>query len=383
MKILCANLRRRPDRRFVTENTLPEVNGLPVEFFDAVDGAAIPGWKLNRFPEGTTGSSYAVRLTKRLALREFLRSGHSHLLYLEDDVAVSEEFDETVLEAISRDHELTFLGGGHHEPPMGEGRWKRCRKTYNNHALLFNREGARKVLRLLANWHEAWSDREIQRAMAMGVLEAWCVEPWVAFQRATASDNWGNTDCVAIAELAFPMMLPDDLAVLDAALNFCKVILEYGSGGSTLHMGSRLRDWGNLTSIEHNRDWFEKVSGLLAEHDLPVTLLLREPVPLREGDGPWRYLPGQMRNYIEAPLELFDQDEVDLVLVDGRERIACALASAKILKPGGLLMIHDFWGRSRYRAELPLLLEKFEYLFESPQRKGDDPMGMAVFRYRG
>ena len=96
-----------------------------------------------------------------------------------------------------------------------------------------------------------------------------------------------------------------------------------------------------------------------------------------------RYLPGQMQNYIEAPLELFNQDEVDLVLVDGRERIACALASAKILKPGGLLMIHDFWGRSRYRAKLPLLLEKFEYLFESPHRKGEDPMGMAVFRCRG
>ncbi|MEJ6645170.1 MAG: hypothetical protein QNL33_18140 [Akkermansiaceae bacterium] len=47
-------------------------------------------------------------------------------------------------------------------------------------------------------------------------------------------------------------------------------------------------------SIEHSREWYEKVSGLLADHNLPVELILKEPMPLREEDGPWRFLPGQM-----------------------------------------------------------------------------------------
>ena len=230
--VLCANLKRRPDRRFVIENTLPEVYGVPVSFFEAVDGAMIPEWKLARFPPETTASGYAVRLTKRLALRRFLQSEESHLVYLEDDVVVTEDFDDTVAEAMRRDHEVVFLGGGHHTPPEGEGRWRRCRKTFNNHALLLNRVGSRKLLRILGTWTEAWSDRELQAAMGRGAIDAWCVDPWVAFQRATNSDNWGNLDCVELGQIAPPMMLPDDLAVLDAALNFSKVVLEYGSGGA-------------------------------------------------------------------------------------------------------------------------------------------------------
>jgi len=60
--IFCATLKRRPDRRFVIAHTLPEVNGVSVSFFEAVDGAMIPEWKGARFPAGRT-SGYTVRLT--------------------------------------------------------------------------------------------------------------------------------------------------------------------------------------------------------------------------------------------------------------------------------------------------------------------------------
>ena len=44
--------------------------------------------------------------------------------------------------------------------------------------------------------------------------------------------------------------------------------------------------------------------------------------------------------------------EVDLVLVDGRFRVACALAGLARLAPGALVMVHDFWSRAAYRAPL-------------------------------
>lgn len=110
--ILCANLVRRKDRRFVMENHLPDVLGVGVSFFDAVDGAAVPQWKpKRRHPEATT-SGYAVRLTKRLALRSFLRSGKEYLLYLEDDVGVAEDFDRTVQEAMELKYDMVFLEEG-------------------------------------------------------------------------------------------------------------------------------------------------------------------------------------------------------------------------------------------------------------------------------
>ncbi len=135
-----------------------------------------------------------------------------------------------------------------------------------------------------------------------------------------------------------------------------------------------------LVTIEHQRNWYFKVQGLLVQHSFTVDNVLQEPRPLRRGDGATRrYLPGQMDEYVRAPHALVKDGEADLLFVDGRERIRCALDSAKLLRPGGLLMIHDFWSRARYRASLAELLVCYDYLFETPERRGDDPQGMAVF----
>lgn len=384
--VLCANLLRRKDRRFVIEHGLKSVCGQPVEFLAAVDGEAVPEWKLQRYPKGTTAAGYAVRMTKCLALRKFLQSSYSFLLYLEDDIVVCEEFEETVAEGIGRDYEILFLGGNHEVPPDGEGRWRCCVETVDNHALLLNREGARKALAVLRDRRKSWSDREIAAAMGDGRLDCWCVEPWVAFQRQTQSDGWGKgkgVRGVSLAEGARPYLGGDDLAVLDTALNFSKTVVEYGSGGSTVHIAHRLKGWGQLLSVEHQREWHEKITAALKEVDGPVRYLLREPEPMREGDGPWRYLPRQMNRYVAAPREFFGEGEVDLVFVDGRERMRCALEATFFLKKGGLLMIHDFWPRYRYRARLGELLQYYDYLFEAPCRHPmEDGQGMAVFRLR-
>lgn len=380
LMVLCANLARRKDRRFVMFHSLQRVCEVPIGFFPAVDGEAVPNWKLSRYPKGTTKAGYAVRFTKRLALREFLRSNHKFLLYLEDDVVVTEHFDETVLEGMERDYEVLFLGGSHQEKPEGDGRWRRCRQTYDNHALLFSREGARKALAVLRGWKRAWSDREFEHAMCEGRIHCWCVDPWVAFQRQTRSDNCGGAGGMSLAEGSMPNMGGDDLAVLDAALNFSKTVVEYGSGGSTVHLAHRLKNWGRLISVEYNRDSYQNVKVRLSAIDAPVTYILCEPKPARKGDGPWRFLPGQMDHYVKAPRRFLGEGEADLVFVDGRERVRCALEGAYLLKPSGMLMIHDFWPRYRYRARLNELLMHFDYLFESPGREGSDPQGMAVFR---
>jgi hypothetical protein len=363
------------------EQTLPSVCNHPISFFEAVDGETIPEWKLQRFPVDTTRSSYAVRLTKRLILRKFLKSQDQLLLFLEDDVVVNDGFQKAVQEAIEIDRDLVFLGGMHQSPPEGEGTWRRCVQTFNNHALLFSRAGAKKVLSILGRWTTGWSDRELEKAIFEGEIEAWCSHPWVAFQRDTLSDNYGNCNCVPLAETSQPWMLPDDLAVLDAAARTSKVVIEYGSGESTVHLASRLSDGGTLISIEHNLEWHEIVRERLDAENLPIPhLLLRPPRPFREQDSPWRYLPSQLDSYVEAPGNILEDESVDLVFVDGRERIRCALFAARILKPGGLLMIHDFWSRHRYRAAMADLLKRYDYLFDTPGSDDSDHQGMAVFR---
>lgn len=379
--ILCANLARRKDRRFALEMGVGHLLGVPIQFLEAVDGSEIAEARIAKFPKGTTPANFAVRLTKRIALRMFLKSGKRHLLYLEDDVAFREEFEETLRDAMELEVDLFFLGGNQIEDPIPRGRWYECRYLFANHAVLFSREGARKVLAMLGEWQFPQSDVEIAENIRSGRLRAFCQPEWVAFQRRTRSDNCGHPGDVDLGDGASPLMEGDDLAVLDAALNEAKVVLEYGSGFSTVHLGNRLKDWGRLVSVEHDRRWFDQVTTLLREQNLKnVTLLLREPKTGPPHSDFQRFSERNLREYIEAPQKYLKEGDVDLVFVDGRQRINCALAAARLMKPGGYLMIHDFWPTLRYRARLPELLEQYDYLLESPSRERDQ--GLAVFRKR-
>lgn len=360
-----------------------DILGQSIEILEAVDGSRIPVERLARCPEGTTPANFAVRLTKRLALRRFLRTGKSHLLFLEDDVAFTPDFEEVLADAFRLETDVVFFGGNHYHPPRptDDPKWLKCHFLFDNHALLFTREGAQKVLSMLGEWRYPQSDIEIGRNIEQGRLRALCPPEWVAFQRDTKSDNWGGARSATFAEGAIPYMLGDDLAVLDVALNQAKLVVEYGAGASTIHIGNRLRDWGRLVSVEHDREWFAKVSGFLGDQDLEnVILLLREP---RTGKAirPWqRFSDRELAHYVVAPRTEVEDGTVDLVFVDGRQRINCALEAVPLLKAGGLLMIHDFWPRFRYRTRLPELLENYYYLLESPCLEKDQ--GMAVFRKR-
>ena len=234
---------------------------------------------------------------------------------------------------------------------------------------------------MLGEWQFPQSDVEIAENIRSGRLRAFCPPEWVAFQRRTRSDNCGHPGDVDLGDGASPLMEGDDLAVLDAALNEAKVVLEYGSGFSTVHLGNRLKDWGRLMSVEHDRRWFDQVTTLLREQNLKnVTLLLREPKTGPPHRDFQRFSERNLREYIEAPQKYLKEGDVDLVFVDGRQRINCALAAARLMKPGGYLMIHDFWATLRYRARLSELLEQYDYLLESPS--GEQNQGLAVFRKR-
>lgn len=58
-------------------------------------------------------------------------------------------------------------------------------------------------------------------------------------------------------------------------------------------------------------------------------------------------------NYPNALME--SPKEPDVVLVDGRFRVACALTALLNLKPDAIIMIHDFWTRPNYHVILPFV----------------------------
>lgn len=120
--------------------------------------------------------------------------------------------------------------------------------------------------------------------------------------------------------------------------------LEYGCGVSTLIAGLRAK---RAVSIEGSFEWYQNTTKLLRHYKLEKT------VELRHADiGPtgWLSYPilsnATAHNYCVKPLKA---DELfDLILVDGRFRVACAAHAYHKLNNKGTLLVHDYRGRHHY-----------------------------------
>ena len=129
------------------------------------------------------------------------------------------------------------------------------------------------------------------------------------------------------------------------------VYLEWGSGGSTATYGTAAK---KAYSVEHAVSWCAVVSNwtdikCLANsnrwklycHD-PKTELRKwgfPRSPLHKVGYPAFY--GKMRKYVQAPAR-FEENKYDVVLIDGRHRIACAYAIVPYLHAGSIVAWHDF-----------------------------------------
>jgi energy-converting hydrogenase Eha subunit H len=74
---------------------------------------------------------------------------------------------------------------------------------------------------------------------------------------------------------------------------------------------------------------------------------------------------GQFKNYVDF-ISTLPNNQYDVILIDGRDRIKCSIASIPKLKVGGVLLIHDFWNRQKYHSlldisELQLIVDSNSY----------------------
>ena len=111
-------------------------------------------------------------------------------------------------------------------------------------------------------------------------------------------------------------------------------VLEWGSGGSTEHFTKFMAD-NNITydwvSLEYNCKWYNKV----LKCGIPNT----EVVLFDVGNNSLKQRKTNMDEYVKYPLTL--GKKFDLILVDGRKRRRCLVNASKIIKPGGIVLLHD------------------------------------------
>jgi predicted O-methyltransferase YrrM len=110
-------------------------------------------------------------------------------------------------------------------------------------------------------------------------------------------------------------------------------VLECGAGGSTIWMLETI-GVARLVSLEHDEKWATAVRSDVSD-DSALDL---QTCPL-----PYHHL-----------LEDYGDEEFDLVLIDGRDRMLCLEASRRLIKPGGYLLL-DNAERDRYQSADRLL----------------------------
>ena len=113
-------------------------------------------------------------------------------------------------------------------------------------------------------------------------------------------------------------------------------ILEWGSGGSTVHFTDFLKNRGiayEWLSLEYNKDWHDEIQKLKSG-DPRAKIVLFDV-----GNAELKQRHANMDDYVSYPAKL--GEKYDFILVDGRKRRRCLLEAQKLLLPGGVVALHD------------------------------------------
>jgi len=116
-------------------------------------------------------------------------------------------------------------------------------------------------------------------------------------------------------------------------------IIEWGPGLSTALMLQHAPT-ARIISIEHDEVWHTKAREQFGEQ---ITLLLKSATA---------------RNSSYAT-EAFRHGPFDLAFVDGRRRVECCLVAMYLMRPGGVVILHDVC-RDNYMRPLRLIADIIE-----------------------
>ncbi len=147
-----------------------------------------------------------------------------------------------------------------------------------------------------------------------------------------------------------PHLGKNALAIFEKHVTNANCYLEYGSGGSTIHaqqLGAK-----HIISVDSSKDWNtaikQKLNGSsnsdLLYCDIGTVGNWGKPI---NNDGAKNY-----HSYIISPWQIAEKKNLDvnLVMIDGRFRVACFLYSLLCAKPGTVILFDDYTLRPRYHV---------------------------------
>jgi len=135
-------------------------------------------------------------------------------------------------------------------------------------------------------------------------------------------------------------------------LNMAKVYFEYGSGGSTFQASIR----NNITKIytvESDLLWHSKSQDLIKNKNHISFIYNEMDVRPRTWGNPGPMsTKDQWINYSNQLTIVDNPEKIDLILIDGRFRVACCLKCFNIINENCIIVFDDFMNRSYYQIIL-------------------------------
>jgi hypothetical protein len=158
-----------------------------------------------------------------------------------------------------------------------------------------------------------------------------------------------------------PWLLKNDTLMFYKYLDKATVYFEYGSGGSTYQANIR----NNITkiySVESDIEWLNKLKQQIGYNKVVYLYIEMDTRP-----NTWGY-PGKNSTFTEwinysnqlSNLRKDEQDQIDILFIDGRFRVACCLKSFSVISSDCVVVFDDFLNRSHYHVVLDYydILEK-------------------------
>lgn len=137
-----------------------------------------------------------------------------------------------------------------------------------------------------------------------------------------------------------------------------KIYLEFGSGGSTIAALSNSE--GKVYSVESSKDWIqsmEKKYKIIRLSKKSERLSLIHADIGNTGNMGYPIISGNENDFdvfLNYSQKIFrDYSEIkdaDIVLIDGRFRVACCLSVLLESHNNPIIMFHDFWTRPQYHV---------------------------------
>jgi hypothetical protein len=144
-----------------------------------------------------------------------------------------------------------------------------------------------------------------------------------------------------------------DISMYYYYLNKAKRYFEFGSGGSTYQSIIR-NNIERVYSVESDIRWFNKLNSKIKSDKLRYILVDLKCRPNNWGNpGEDCSLESKLK-YSNSLCDLSqeEREKIDLILIDGRFRVACCLKSFSATKDDCLIIFDDFLDRKHYHVVL-------------------------------